>query len=101
MENIEVQKLQLNKLQNKLSLLLEEFVTNKKELEKVKLQNKELKETIKSQKIELEGFQYQEEISKIVGSVADGNGEKEELKTKIDTYIKEIDNCINFLNKAL
>jgi hypothetical protein len=60
-----------------------------------------LKETVKSQKIELEGFQYQEEISKIVSSVADGNEAKEELKDKIDTYIKEIDNCINFLNKAL
>ncbi len=101
METPEVQKLQLNQLQSKLGLLLEEFVANKSELEKVKLQNKELKETIKSQKIELEGFQYQEEISKIVGLAAEGNEEKEELKTKIDTYIKEIDNCINFLNKAL
>ncbi len=101
METPKLQKLELDQLQSKLKLLLDEFVENKKELAKVKSQNKELKETIKSQKIELEGFQYQEEISKIVGLVADGNEGKEELKNKIDTYIKEIDNCINFLNKAL
>ena len=92
---------QLNILQQKLVSLLERHQTLQKELEETKEENKTLKHTIKQQKSELQGFQYQEEITKIVDSVLVNGDGVEELKDRINQYIQEIDIVVNFLNKEL
>jgi len=44
-------------------------------------------------------FQNRIKISTIVDSIAGGETEAAEVKSKIDDYIKEIDKCISQLNK--
>ena len=100
MEHIDV-KSGLKAIQDKLNLLLTLHAQNQEEIKRLKEENKSLKDELKNQKTQIEGFQYKEEISKIVSSVVERGESSENLRTRIDEYIKEIDNCINFLSKEL
>jgi len=91
--------LQVESLKGKLMSILERQQAMRAEITALKTENKSLKSTIKAQKTELEGFQYQEEITKIVDSTLVNSEGVEELKDRIDQYIREIDSVVNFLNK--
>jgi len=88
-------------LASKLQGLLENYSHMQEELKQLREEKQELQETVEAQRLKLKDFQYQEEISKIVDSVVNGSKNSEELKERIDRYIKEIDTCISFLNKEL
>ncbi|MGB0522336.1 MAG: hypothetical protein ACPGJS_05220 [Flammeovirgaceae bacterium] len=88
-------------LASKLTTLMEQYVRMQNELKLLRQENEELKDVIESQAVKLKDFQYQEEISKIVSSVVFGSENPEDLKERIDIYIKDIDHCISFLNKEL
>lgn len=90
---------QIEGLKGKMLHFLEQQKAMKAEIDALKAENKSLKATVKAQKTEIEGFQYQEEITKIVDSTLVNREEVEELKDRIDQYIKEIDTVVNFLNK--
>lgn len=100
MENHLLSK-QIDSLGVKLAALLEQYAQVKEEVNQLRQENEELKEVIESQHLKLKDFQYQEEISKIVSSVVIGHENPEDLKERIDIYIKDIDHCISFLNKEL
>jgi hypothetical protein len=57
-----------------------------------------LKRLLESKEQQIRDFQNKNNISTIVDSIAVGD-EAAEVKNKIDDYIKEIDRCINQLNK--
>ena len=92
---------EIHKLQNQVKQLVGRYSELKSELKNVKAENKNLKTQVKKQNESLDNFQYQAKISKIVENLTDGNEGTEALKSKIDDYIKEIDNCITYLDAAI
>ncbi len=88
-------KTRLVKLTNDYNNLLEENQTLKKE-------NDSLSLDVNQKNEELNHFQNQEKITKIVNKAVEGGDNSErakELKRTINEYIKEIDRCINLLNQ--
>jgi chromosome segregation ATPase len=80
---------------------LQKMVTRQLELQQrvegLRLENQDLHQTIQRQEETLRNFQNQENISKIVHSIATDTGDTTELKYKINEYIKELDRCIAHL----
>lgn len=90
---------ELNALERKVQLLLNEYQLVKQELNHLKSENQELKSSIKLKDERIKDFQNQDKISKIVGSIGKDEAETSEMKEKIDEYIKEIDKCILHLTR--
>lgn len=90
---------ELNALERKVQLLLNEFQNTKNELNILKAENQELKSALKQKDERIKDFQNQDKISKIVGSIGKSEEEASEMKGKIDEYIKEIDKCILHLTR--
>jgi chromosome segregation ATPase len=89
----------LQALERKLNILINEFSTLKQEVNQLKNENEELHNTIKIKDNQLNSFQNKIKISKIVDYVSTGENNIPELKQKIDDYINEIDKCILLLSK--
>lgn len=89
-----------NDVNDRVGFLIQEYHRQTEEMQEVREENIKLKQEISDLKEELKNFQNQEKISKIATSVAfGGQGDNEELKRKIDEYIKEIDKCIAHLSE--
>ena len=69
------------------------------QFEAVKEKNSLLKETVQKQEEQLKNFHNQENLSKIVTSIAEDTTQTNELKLRINEYIKEIDKCIAHLSE--
>lgn len=91
--------LRLQELENKIQILVERYKLLKEELALCTEENLSLKELIKKQTIQLNNFENQYKISKIVASIAPNAEDAAELREKIDTYISDIDKCIAYLSK--
>jgi chromosome segregation ATPase len=89
----------LQALERKLNILINEYSTLKQEVKQLKSENEELHNTIKIKDYQLNSFQNKIKISKIVDYVSTGENNIPELKQKIDDYINEIDKCILLLSK--
>ncbi len=87
----------ISNLERKLVLLLDKYKTMKDEVGLLKEQNDELKGLLRQKEAQVDSFQNQIKISKIVDEI-DSGGDAE-LKRKIDDYIKEIDKCITHLSR--
>ena len=71
-----------------------------KQVDVLKAENEKLRETVAQQSSEIKNFQNQDNITKIVGSMAAADaGNTAELKWKINEYIREIDKCIAHLKE--
>lgn len=92
-------KSQLNTLERKLSLLLNEFNSSRKEKAHLQAENEDLKALLKEKDQQITSFQNKIKISKIVEGIDTEGEDSSGLKKKIDVYIKEIDRCIAHLNK--
>jgi chromosome segregation ATPase len=92
-------KANLQTLERKLSLLLDKHKSIKDEISLLKEENIELRGLLKQKEEQVNGFQNQIKISKIVSEIDSDGKEATELKSKIDDYIKEIDKCILHLSK--
>jgi len=88
---------ELQSLERKIQLVLNENKRLKDDLYKIKDEKNELKAKLESQRANLDSFQNQMSISKIVNNMIVSEGDSTGLKEKIDGYIKEIDNCIAHL----
>jgi chromosome segregation ATPase len=98
----------LNKTQIKLEELavnIDELLNRYKLLEAnhnaVAEENKKLKSLLEEKNQQLNDFQYKSKISKIVQYLAVDDLSADELRTKIDEYIKEIDNCLAYLSREV
>ena len=94
----EVLKTNLNGLERKILVLINEHKSLKEELKTLKADNLELKAAIKARDEQLAGFHNQLKITKLVDSLNPEDGSSLELKKKVDEYIREIDKCIAHLN---
>ena len=95
----EVLKTNLNGLERKILVLLNEHKTVKNEVTGLKTENLELKKTLKQREDQLSNFKNQIKITKIVDHINPEDGSVSELKRKVDEYIKEIDKCIAHLSQ--
>lgn len=89
----------LEELEAKIQTLVERYKLLKEELIICKEENFSLKELVKKQTIQINNFENQYKISKIVASIAPTTEDAAELKEKIDTYITDIDKCIAYLSR--
>ena len=91
-------RLELNNLERKLILLLNDHKTLKGNMVTLQKENQELRSVIKDKDSVLSDFQNQDKISKIVNGIDGGDGKTTELVGVIDEYIKEVDKCIAHLS---
>ena len=95
----ELLKTNLNGLERKLLVLINEHKSLKEEIKTLKTENQELKSGIKNRDEQLFNFKNQIKISKIVDNLNPEDGSASELKRKVDDYIREIDKCIAYLSR--
>lgn len=97
--NQEMLKTNLNGLERKILVLVNEHKKLKDEIRSLKTENQELKADIHSRDEQLVNFKNQIKISKIVDNINPEDGSVSELKKKVDEYIQEIDKCIAYLSR--
>lgn len=88
----------LDEIKLKVAKLLSELNAKKireKELEK---QNLELKNSIENQKKSILILEERNKIIKLAESLSNSKSDIQELKKKVNEYIKEIDECIRLLS---
>jgi hypothetical protein len=90
---------ELQTLELKIRLLMTQYSQQKKSNDDLLNKNVELKNLLDAKEQQIRDFQNKIKISSIVDSISVGESEATEVKSKIDDYIKEIDNCINQLSK--
>jgi chromosome segregation ATPase len=95
----ELLKTNLNGLERKILVLVNEHKNLKEELKSLKRENQDLKIAVRSRDDQISGFHNQLKITKIVDSINPEDGSVSELKKKVDEYIREIDKCIAHLSR--
>ena len=95
----ELLKTNLNGLERKILVLVNEHKNLKEELKGLRRENQELKEAIRTRDDQITGFHNQLKITKIVDNLHPEDGSVSELKKKVDEYIREIDKCIAHLSR--
>ena len=90
---------ELQSLERKLVLLINEQKNLKSKAILLEQQKKELEEKLNARNEQIQSFQNQIKISKIAGSVGADRKDASELKKKIDEYRGEIDRCIAHLSQ--
>jgi chromosome segregation ATPase len=95
----EVLKTNLNGLERKLVVLLNEHKSLKQEVTNLKTENTELKQHLRQRDEQLGGFKNQIKITKIVDNIHPEDGSISELRKTVDDYIREIDKCIAHLSR--
>lgn len=95
----EVLKANLNGLERKLLVLINEHKNLKDQIKILGNENKELKAAIKLRDEQIASFHNQLKITKIVDNLHPEDGSVLELKKKVDEYIREIDKCIAHLSR--
>lgn len=95
----EALKTNLNGLERKILVLLNEHKSVKDEVKRLKLENQELRSDLNRRDDQLSNFKNQIKITKIVDHINPEDGSVSELKRKVDEYIREIDKCIAHLSR--
>jgi hypothetical protein len=95
----EVLKTNLGGLERKILVLINEHKSLKEEVRNLKLENHDLKTSLKGRDDQLVNFKNQIKITKIVDNINPDDGSVSELKKKVDEYIREIDKCIAHLSR--
>ena len=95
----ELLKTNLSGLERKILVLINEHKALKDEVRSLKLENHDLKSSLKGRDDQLLNFKNQIKITKIVDNINPEDGSISELKKKVDEYIREIDKCIAHLSQ--
>lgn len=90
---------ELQALERKVRLLLNDNHSLKNERERLQREILDIKSILTSKEKQLHDFQNKINISTIADSITTGESEISEVKEKLNEYIKEIDRCIQYLNK--
>jgi len=95
----EALKANLNGLERKIMMLLNDQKTLKDEIRTIKLENHELRTDLRKRDEQLANFKNQIKITKIVDYINPEDESISELKRKVDEYIREIDKCIAHVSR--
>lgn len=92
-------RIELNNLERKLILLLNDFNKKKQEVEILKAENSNLKSQLSDREEQLDSFQNKDKISKLASSMVVDEGDTEALSNLLNEYINEVDKCIAHLSE--
>lgn len=95
----EALKTNLNGLERKIMMLLNDHKLLKDEIRTIKLENHELRTDLRKRDEQLSNFKNQIKITKIVDYINPEDESISELKRKVDEYIREIDKCIAHVSR--
>lgn len=84
-------------LEQSVNQLITHYQASQKSLEEARYVILTLQSVIDEKDSEIKNFQNQDNISKIVNTIAAEPANSTELKLKINEYIREIDKCIAYL----
>ncbi|MGV3504568.1 MAG: hypothetical protein ACO1O1_12745 [Adhaeribacter sp.] len=87
----------LQRIESKLTRLIQRYNQTQEALGKAQQEIRELQSVIQLKEAEIKNFQNQDNITKIVNTIAADAANATELKLKINEYIREIDKCIAYL----
>lgn len=90
---------ELNNLERKLILLLNDFNKKKQEVEILKVENANLKSQLSDREDQLDNFQNKDKISKLASSMVVDENDTEALSNLLNEYINEVDKCIAHLSE--
>ena len=90
----EALKTNLNGLERKIMMVLNDHKMLKDEIRTIKLENHELRTDLRKRDEQLTNFKNQIKITKIVDYINPEDESISELKRKVEEYIREIDKCI-------
>ncbi|GHA75127.1 hypothetical protein [Pontibacter akesuensis] len=93
----EKQLQQLQHIEDKLRKLIQRHTEVQQRLARAQEQVKLLEEQLDEKDQQIKNFQNQENIVKIVETIAGNTANSTELKLKLNEYIREIDKCIAYL----
>ena len=88
---------QLQRIESKLTKLIQRYNQTVEALGKAQHEIRELQSVIQTKEAQIKNFQNQDNITKIVNTIAADAANATELKLKINEYIREIDKCIAYL----
>ena len=92
-------KTNLNGLERKIMMLLNDQKSLKDEIRTIKLENHELRTDLRKRDEQMANFKNQIKITKIVDYINPEDESISELKRKVDEYIREIDKCIAHVSR--
>ena len=92
-------KTNLNGLERKIMMMLNDQKSLKDEIRTIKLENHELRTDLRKRDEQLANFKNQIKITKIVDYINPEDESISELKRKVDEYIREIDKCIAHVSR--
>jgi len=92
-------KTNLNGLERKIMMLLNDQKALKDEIRTIKLENHELRTDLRKRDEQLANFKNQIKITKIVDYINPEDESISELKRKVEEYIREIDKCIAHVSR--
>jgi len=95
----EALKANLNGLERKIMMLLNDQKSLKDEIRTIKLENHELRTDLRKRDEQMANFKNQIKITKIVDYINPEDESISELKRKVDEYIREIDKCIAHVSR--
>ena len=95
----EALKTNLNGLERKIMMLLNDQKSLKDEIRTIKLENHELRTDLRKRDEQMSNFKNQIKITKIVDYINPEDESISELKRKVDEYIREIDKCIAHVSR--
>jgi len=87
------------RLVDNVSRLLSELKTLREEIDQLREENEKLKKELESKTSDLKDFQNKNKLTNIVGSINSGENDAEELRSRIDENIQELEECIALLSK--
>lgn len=93
----EKQLQQLQHIEDKLRKLVARYTDVQQKLNNAQEEIKFLEGLVDEKEQQIKNFQNQENIVKIVNTIAGNPANSTELKLKLNEYIREIDKCIAYL----
>ena len=84
-------KSNLNGLERKILMLLNDHRNMREELKNLKNENQAMRQSLQGRDQQLESFKNQIKITRIADRIQPENGDVTELKKKVDDYIREIE----------
>ena len=88
---------QINRVEEKVQLLLKEFSLSQKEVQRLQKENSKLKEQLTVKTEENRQLQQKLDALRMQGGHAE-DGSKKELEKRINIYLKDIDKCLALLH---
>jgi molecular chaperone GrpE (heat shock protein) len=90
---------QIQAIEGKVHQLVQQYQAGKERLLAAQQEIERLQQVIQEKDAEIKNFQNQDNISKIVQTIAVDTTNSTELKLKINEYLREIDKCIAYLRE--